>query len=216
MKPILILLFLAALLCDARASSPIASSYVVQGWNSECFLVMRPSVIRDKFVGIVTCYEIDEDGGFKKRWEIEDKYSFEGRLFLGEQGSVLVRIVEVIQPQPDPDKAQLSKQTVLEFSRKGKSFKEISVKDVTDPLLLEPSGVMSGVLATHQIFKFEEAVTPKMGRLLHFDFFDDEDKETMRKTITDETEIFCIKTIQAELLVFKVSDGSLIYRKKLK
>lgn len=165
-------------------------------------------------VGIGTCYQIKEDGSFEKMWQIEGDYSFEGRVFLGGEGKTLIRIVEAFQTQPDPENAGLSEKTVLEFYDEGKLFKKVSVREVVDSSKLKYGAYR--IFASHEIFNYEDATAPKMGRMLDFDLFDDEDKEMMRKTITDETEIFCIKTVQAELLVFKVSDGSLIYRKKLK
>ena len=172
------------------------------------------STFRDKtFLGIGTCYQIKDNGSFEKLWQIEGDYSFEGRLFLGGEGKILVRIVEASQPQPDPENSKLSQQTILVFYNEGKIFKKISVQEVVDASKLEYNSFR--IFSTHQIFNYDDATAPKMGRLPYFDFFDDADKDAMRKTITDETEIFCIRTVQAEILVFKVLDGSLIHRKKL-
>jgi len=176
----IISLIFALLLCDLSAGSPSPTSYVVQGWNSECFFLMRSSFEGKKFLGIGTCYEIKEDGTFEKLWQIEGEYSFEGRIFLGGEGKKLVRIVDIFQPQPDPEGAKLAQQTALQFYNEGKLIKQVSVNEVVDTSKLHSSG-MPGVRSTHQIFNYDDATAPKMGRLPYFDFFDDEDKETMKK-----------------------------------
>jgi hypothetical protein len=216
MNPKLITVFYLFLFgsCCTGTGAPSPLSYVVQGWDSECFFLMRSSFEGKKFLGIGTCYQIKEDGTFEKMWQIEGDYSYEGRIFLGGEGKILIRILEASQPQPDPENSRLSQQVILEFYNEGKSFKKVSVREVVDASKLVYNSFR--IFSTHQIFKYEDATAPKMGRMLDFDFFDDEDKETMRKTIKDETEIFCIKTVQAEILVFTVADGTLIYRKKVK
>ena len=208
----LVLLIFALLFCYRSAGSPSPTSYVVQGWNSECFFLMR-STFRDKtFLGIGTCYQIKEDGSFDKLWQIEGDYSFEGRIFLGGEGKILIRIREAFQPQPDPANSALAQQPILEFYNEGKLFKKLSVQEVVDPSKLLNNSFR--IFSTHEIFNYDDATTPKMGRLPYFNFFNDDDKEAIRKKATDETEIFCIKTVQSEILVFNVIDGSLIYRKK--
>ena len=118
---IISILYVGVLTCGAIASSPNPTSYVVQGWDSECFLLMRPSFKNEKFSGVVTCYQIKEDGTFEKRWQIDESYSFEGRVFLGGAGSTLVRIVEVSQTKPDTEKVELAKHNeIVWYARGGK------------------------------------------------------------------------------------------------
>lgn len=197
------------------ASSPFATSYVVPAWDSEFFLLMRPLVSNNKFSGVISCFEITEEGKFRKFWEVEEDYSFDGHLFLGDGGNVLIKIVEIIQPQPDPGNHILGQQTILRFYRRGKVFKNVNIRDVVNIKEIQEVATPHQ-LSTHRIFDLRAPTTPLMGRLLDFKFFTEGDKVYIRQMISDETEIFCIKTVQLELLVFKVSDGSLIYRKKTK
>jgi len=216
MKILSIFLYVGMLACGAIASSPNPTSYVVQGWDSECFLLMRPSFKNENFSGVATCYQIKEDGTLEKRWQIDESYSFEGRVFLGGAGSTLVRIVEVSQTKPDTEKVELAKQTVLEFYRDGKITKKIDVHEVVDVTKLEFSPNIA-VLSTHKIFSADDSNTPKIGRISYFsDTLDESDRAELAKKSEDEDELFMIRTIQSEILVFKVADGSLIYRKKSK
>jgi len=204
-----------ALVCNAAASSQSPTSYVVPGWGSECFILMRPTFTNKKLSGIGICYQIKEDGKFENVWAIDGEYSFPGHLFLCENGSILVRIVEISQDKADSKKADLAQQTTLEFYRDGKLISTISAREVVDPSKLK-APVFSAALSTHEVFDCDEAMAPRIGTLSYFDYFDEEDKTEIYKITERGTQLFCVKTVQSEILVFKVSDGSLIYRKKLK
>ena len=204
-----------AFVCNAAASSQSPTSYVVPGWGSECFLLMRPSFTDKKLSGTGICYQIKEDGKFESDWKIDGEYSFPGHLFLCENGSILVRIVEISQDKSDPKKADLAQQTNLEFYRDGKLISTISAREIVDLSKLE-APVFSAALSTHKVFDYDEATAPRIGTLSHFDYFDEDDQTEINKKAAHGTELFCVKTVQSEILVFKVADGSMIYRKKLK
>lgn len=217
MKSLLTLLLGLGFVSNAFSSVPIASSYVIQGWGTDCFLLMRPSVVNVEFSGmfsgIGTCYRIKDDGEFEKLWQIEGGYSFSSDVFLGGGGSVLIRVVDVLPSARDAPDGGVAKKTALEFYKDGKIFKIFKTEEIVDPGKLEMHSFPT--LPTYQLFKSDYETRPKIGRLQDFKF-DDDEKEEISKKIADETEIFCVRTVQAEMLVFKVSDGSLIHRKKLK
>lgn len=215
MKSILICSLSLGLICSAFSSAPIASSYVIQGWRTDCFLLMRPAAIDVEFSGIFsgigTCYRIKEDGSFEKRWQIEGGYSFSNDVFLGGDGSILIRIVEVL---PTPENKSAAKESILEFYKDGKLIKKFKAEDVVDPTKLKT--VSLPTLPTYQIFENDKKNLPQIGYIYDFDWLSENDRSEIEKITDSSTEIFCIKTVQAEILVFKVSDGSLIYRKKAK
>lgn len=192
--------------------APIATQYVIPSFGARYFLVVNPVVIDGKFLGVGRCYKIKDDGNFEKIWQIEGDYSFSNNLFLSREGNILIKIVDVY---PTKDKADLEKRSALEFYEKGKLVKRVNIGDVVDPAKLEASPFPSD-LPTYQIIKFDEPIVPKIETLSYFDYFDENDRDQINKKSENGTQIFCFKTAQSEVLVFKVDDGSLIYRKKLK
>lgn len=200
------------------ASSPASPrSFVVPSYTGEAFFLMVPKYDNKILSGTGTSYHIEEDGKLSKIWQVSGWYVFPNptQIFLGSNGHNLVRLLNIGDDPPlnlpSNDKTYLSQSTVLEFYEKGTILKKYLIGELVDVKKLVPQ---TSSRAIYEFVDFRKPVAPQLGLAYYFTEIDFSERIEIQKKATPETEFFALHTTQSEFLIFNITDGSLVYRRR--